>query len=80
VLTSNVGLSSDVRLEAEAKALPRLRLVALMPHLGLNVTTSRPKLRYYIIIRRHNFHPFIFCIHVIKTFKTKLHLCIKHRF
>jgi len=48
----------------------------LMPHLGLNVMTS--KLRYDIII--HNFHPVIFCIYVFKTFKTKLHLCIKQRF
>jgi len=44
--------------------------------LGLNIITS--KLRYDIII--HNFHQVIFRIHVFKTFKTKLHQCIKQRF
>jgi len=57
-----------------ASASPRLDV--LMPCLGLNVMIS--KLRYDIII--HNFHQFIFCTYVFKTFKTKLHLCIKQRF
>jgi len=63
------------RLEA-AKVLPRPGLHVVKPRLGLNVMTS--KLRYDIII--HNFHPFIFSVYVFKTFKTKLHLCIKQRF
>jgi len=36
------------------------------------------KLRYDIII--HNFHPFNFFIYVFKTFKTKLHMCIRQCF
>jgi len=62
------------RLEA-AKVLPRPRQDVLMPRLGLaSVSVSNSKLRYDIII--HNFHPFILCIYVLKTFKIKLHLCI----
>jgi len=53
-----------------------LGLKVLMLRLDLNVMTF--KLRYDIII--HNFHPFIFCIYVFKTFKTKLQLCIKQCF
>jgi len=35
------------------------------------------KLSYIIIM--HNFHPFIFCVYVFKTFKTKPNRCIKQR-
>jgi len=62
------------RLEA-TKVLPRLDV--LMPRFGLNAMTLSG-LRYDIII--HNLHSFIFCKYVFKTFKTKLHLCIKKRF
>jgi len=58
-----------------AKVLPRPRLDVLMPRLG---HASVSILRYDIII--HNFHPFIFCIYVFKTFKTKLHLCFSSVF
>jgi len=68
----STGVETSPRGSLEAtKVLPRLRLDVLMPrsYLGINV-----KLRYVITI--HNFHPFSICIYVIKTLKTKLHLCI----
>jgi len=58
-----------------AKVLLRSRLHILMPRLGLNVMTS--KLRYDIII--HNFHPFIFCIYVFKTFEDTTSSMYKQR-
>jgi len=78
IVTSDVSLRQKPRFEA-AKVLPRPRLDVLMPRLGLaSVSMLTSKLRYDIII--HNFYPFIVCIYVLKTFKTKLHLCIKQRF
>jgi len=52
-------------------------LDVLMPCVDFNAVIS--KLRYDIIV--HNFHPaFIFCMYMLKTFKTELYLCIKQRF
>jgi len=62
------------RLEA-AKVLPRPHLDVLMPRLGLALVLMLTfKKRYDIII--HNFHPVIFCMYALKTFNTKLRLCI----
>jgi len=59
--------------KSDTSASPRCFYASPRSCLGFNV-----RLRYDIAI--HNYHPFIFCIYVFKTFMTQLHLCINSVF
>jgi len=63
------GEASPQVSKSAASASPRRFDASPRFCLGLNIMTS--KLRNCGIIT-HNFHPFIFCIYVIKTYKNKL--------
>jgi len=71
------GLLIPCRCLSQGRSLDRLDV--LMPRLSVASVSMLSYVTISLFIT-FNFHPFFFCKYVFKTFKTKLHLCIKSVF